>query len=89
MKFPILKQAGFLPFLITRLFTVFAIQIQAIVVAWHLYDLTRDPMALAYVGLAQFVPMVLCLPVAGDVADRFNRKLVLACGLWRVCAACR
>lgn len=85
MRSSILKQAGFLPFIITRLFTLFAVQIQAIVVGWHLYDTTQDPLALAYVGLAQFVPMVLCLPIAGDVADRYNRKVVLAIGLIVAC----
>ena len=44
---------GFLPFLIARIVVVFAVQIQAIVVAWQVYDLTRDPLSLAYVGLAQ------------------------------------
>lgn len=62
-------------------------QIQAIVVGWQVYDLTRDPMALAYVGLAQFVPMVLFLPSAGDLIDRFNRKTVLALS-WIVSAVC-
>lgn len=85
MQFPILQQTGLLPFLMTRLFTVFAVQIQSIIVGWHLYDKTHDPMALAYVGLAQFVPMVLCLPIAGDVADRYNRKVVLGSGLAVAC----
>lgn len=62
-------------------------QIQAIVVGWQIYDLTRDPMALAYVGLAQFIPMVLFLPSAGDIIDRFNRKAVLALS-WLVSALC-
>lgn len=85
MSVSILRQTGFLPFLITRIFTMFAIQIQSIIVGWHLYDTTHDPMALAYVGLAQFIPMVLCLPIAGDVADRYNRKKVLAIGLIVAC----
>ncbi|NJB65747.1 MFS family permease [Paenalcaligenes hominis] len=62
-------------------------QIQAIVVGWQIYDLTRDPMALAYVGLAQFIPMVLFLPSAGDIIDRFNRKTVLTLS-WVVSAIC-
>lgn len=82
-----LTQRSFLCFMITRLATIFAVQIQSIVVAWHLYDVTRDPMVLAYVGLAQFIPMLLTLPIAGDVVDRFNRKIVLACGL-SLAAAC-
>lgn len=85
MNFSILRQTGFLPFVFTRIFTLFAIQIQAIIVGWHLYDITHDPLALAYVGLAQFIPMVLCLPIAGDIADRYNRKVVLSVGLLVAC----
>lgn len=88
MKSPnIYTTPGFLPFLLARLCAVFAMQIQAIVVGWQVYDITRDPMSLAYVGLAQFIPMVLLLPSAGDLIDRFNRKTVLAVS-WIVSAIC-
>src|SRR5690554_616272 len=83
----VLRQQGFLPFLIARLAAVFAMQIQAVVVAWQVYDLTRDPLALAYVGLAQFLPMLLLLLPAGDLADRHSRKRLLA-GSWLVQALC-
>lgn len=62
-------------------------QIQAIVVGWQVYEITRDPMSLAYVGLAQFIPMLLLLPSAGDIIDRFNRKIVLAIS-WIISAIC-
>ncbi|GIZ13222.1 MFS transporter [Pseudomonas sp. NCCP-436] len=80
---------GFLPFLIARLLAVFAMYIQAIVVAWQVYDITRDPLSLAYVGLAQFIPMLLLLIPAGDLIDRFDRKriLMLSWLLEALCAA--
>ncbi|MBA1279106.1 MFS transporter [Stutzerimonas stutzeri] len=78
---------GFVPFLAARLLAVFAMQIQAVVVAWQVYDLTRDPLSLAYVGLAQFVPMLLLLLPAGDLIDRFDRKLILGLS-WLVEALC-
>lgn len=74
---PLHRQPGFLSFLLSRLAAVFAMQIQAVVVAWQVYDITRDPMALAYVGLAQFLPMVVLLLPAGDFVDRFSRKRIL------------
>lgn len=66
---------------------VFAMQIQAVVVAWQVYDMTRDPLSLAYVGLAQFIPMLLLLMPAGDLIDRFDRKRILALS-WTVQALC-
>lgn len=71
------RQPGFIAFLGARLAAVFAMQIQAVVVAWQLYDMTHDAMSLAYAGLAQFLPMVVLLLPAGDLIDRFPRKLIL------------
>ncbi len=62
-------------------------QIQAVVVAWQVYDITRDPLSLAYVGLAQFVPMLFLLLPAGDLIDRYDRKLILALS-WLLEATC-
>ncbi|PZR30400.1 MAG: MFS transporter, partial [Ectopseudomonas oleovorans] len=78
---------GFLAFLIARIVVVFAVQIQAVVVAWQVYDLTRDPLSLAYVGLAQFIPMLVLLMPAGDLIDRYDRKLILMLS-WLVEGVC-
>jgi hypothetical protein len=73
-----LRQPGFVPFLAARMLGLFAQQMQAVVVAWQVYDITRDPLSLAYVGLAQFLPMLLLLVPAGDLSDRMSRKRILA-----------
>lgn len=85
----IYHQPGFLPFVTSRLFSFFASQIQAVVVAWQVYDITRDPMTLAYVGLAQFLPMLFFLIPAGDLIDRFDRKkiVMLSWGVQGICSA--
>ena len=81
------RQPGFLPFLTARVLAMFAVQIMAVVVAWQVYELTRDPMSLAYVGLAQFLPMLFLLLPAGDLIDRFDRKWILGLS-WGVEALC-
>jgi MFS family permease len=53
---------------------------QSVAVSWQIYDVARDPLALGYAGLAQFVPMILLSLPAGDIADRFNRRTILAAG---------
>jgi MFS family permease len=53
---------------------------QSVAVSWLIYDIARDPLALGYAGLAQFVPMVLLSLPAGDVADRYNRRTILTVG---------
>ncbi|HYQ39111.1 MAG TPA: MFS transporter [Pseudomonas sp.] len=83
----IYRHPGFLPFLIGRVAAVGAMQIQAVIVAWQVYELTRDPLSLAYVGLAQFIPMLFLLMPAGDLIDRFDRKRILTLS-WAVEGLC-
>jgi MFS family permease len=65
-----------------RFCVVAALEMQSVAVGWQIYELTRRPLDLGYVGLAQFIPVVALFLVAGHVVDRFNRKSVLlACTL--------
>ncbi len=52
----------------------------SVAVGWQVYDLTRDPMALGLVGLAQFLPAMLFALPGGLAADRFDRRYVLLFG---------
>lgn len=67
----------YLLYWLARLFATFAIQIVVVAVGWKVYDLTRDPMALGYVGLMQFLPAFLLVLVTGTVADRVSRRLII------------
>ena len=49
-------------------------QIQATVVAWQVYAITKDPLALGLVGLAEALPFIGAALHAGHVADRHDRK---------------
>jgi MFS family permease len=55
----------------------FAVQIMSVAVGWQVYDLTRDPLDLGFVGLAQFLPALLLVLVTGLIADKFNRRLII------------
>ncbi len=83
----IFRHGGFAAFLAARLVAVVATQVQAVVVAWQVYDLTREPLALAWVGLAQFLPMLGLLLPAGDLIDRFDRRRILGLS-WSVGGLC-
>ena len=56
------------------------IQIQSVAVGWQIYAIARNPLALGYAGLAQFLPMVLCVLPAGHIADRYDRRMIIAFG---------
>jgi MFS family permease len=49
-------------------------QMQSVAVGWELYERTRSASALGFVGLVQFVPVLLLALPAGHAADRFSRK---------------
>src|SRR5262249_29287435 len=51
-------------------------QIQAVVVAWQIYDITRDPLSLGLMGLAEAFPFIGLSLYAGHVADNRNRHRV-------------
>ena len=51
-------------------------QIQAVVVAWQIYDITHDPLSLGLIGLAEVLPFIGFALYAGNVADRGNRRAI-------------
>ena len=51
---------------------------QAVAIGWQVYDLTRNPLDLGLVGLAQFLPSLGLALITGHVADRYDRRRVLA-----------
>jgi predicted MFS family arabinose efflux permease len=56
-------------------------QMLVVAIGWQVYSIHRNPLDLGLVGLAEFVPLpILALP-AGQLADRVQRRLVVAIGL--------
>jgi MFS family permease len=49
-------------------------QMQLVAINWHVYLLTKSPLALGLVGLFRGLPVILCSLAAGVVADAVNRK---------------
>lgn len=54
-----------------------AILIQEIIVAYSLYQLTRDPLTLGFIGLAEALPFIGLSLLGGYVADRWNKQRVM------------
>lgn len=73
-----LRNAGFRRYWFSRLAAAFATQIQIVAIGWQVYDLTRDPLDLGFVGLSQFLPALALVLVTGIAADRFRRRTIMA-----------
>src|SRR5688500_12514255 len=80
-RWALFRRPGFTPFVAARLGSTLAIQIQGVAVGWQVYDITGDPFDLGLVGLAQFLPSILLVLLTGAVADRFERRIVMAVSL--------
>jgi MFS family permease len=62
--------------------------VQSAAVGWELFQRTRSAAALGYVGLVQFLPVLLLSLPAGQAADRYSRKgLLLAAQLTMMLAS--
>ena len=76
------RYPAFLKFQAARFFIVVATEMQAVAVGWQVYEITKRPLDLGLVGLAQFLPGILLFLVSGHVADRFNRRnLLILCDI--------
>jgi len=74
---PLLYNRNFILFLITRSCNVIGVQIVTVAVGWYVYQLTRDPLDLGYIGLAQFAPSLALFLVAGYVSDKYDRRMTI------------
>jgi len=75
---PLFRIPGFTIYLSGRFLLGLINRAQVIAVGYHIYEITNNPIALGYVGISMFLPMVGFGLFAGDIADRVNRAIVLA-----------
>jgi MFS family permease len=87
--FTALRHRDFRLLWLGQLISVTGTQMQFVAINWHVYLLTKSPLALGAVGLVRILPIIFCSLVGGVVADAVDRKrLMLATqGSMLVCAA--
>jgi MFS family permease len=80
---------GFSYYILARVFIVASLEMQSVAVGWQVYDITKRPLDLGLVGLAQFLPGIFLFLIAGHLADRLDRrKILLSCyGGMAACSA--
>ena len=65
---------------LARFLIVAGLEMQSVAVGWQIFEITKRPLDLGLVGLAQFSPGILLFLVTGHAADMFNRrKLLMTC----------
>jgi MFS family permease len=68
---------SFVFFQSARFFIILATEMQSVAVGWQVYEITKKPLALGLVGLAQFLPGVFLFLLSGHAADRYERRKLL------------
>ena len=81
----LLSRRPYVLFLAGRFLGTLATGSQSVVIAWEVYELARQTMSLeeaafsvGMIGLAQFLPLFALTLVAGETADRHDRRRILA-----------
>jgi MFS family permease len=72
MRFP-----EFRSYIVMRFLFTFAYQVQAVVIGWHIYQLTKDPLSLGLIGLAEAIPSIMVTLYGGYIADKSDKKKLL------------
>jgi MFS family permease len=75
-----LRHPGYRAFVLGRAVFMVGSQMQTAAVAWFLYEKLGSVLALGYVGLVQIIPIILLALPAGHVADRVDRRKLIAAG---------
>lgn len=73
--------AVFRYFLVVRLCTTLAYQIQSVAIGWLVYDLTKSPISLGLIGLCTVLPYLSISLFGGYIADRVHRKRIIILSL--------
>jgi MFS family permease len=68
---------NFVSYTLARFLIVVSLEMQSVAVGWQIYEITRRPIDLGYVGLAQFLPGIVLFLFAGHAADIFDRRKLL------------
>jgi MFS family permease len=83
-SYEILRNGNFRALISGRFFLTFALQLQAVVVGWQVYEIKKDPLYLGLIGLAEAVPAISLALFGGHVVDRgqplaiYRRMILLA-----------
>jgi MFS family permease len=74
---PLLRQHDFRALLGARLTNGLAFSALGTVVGFQVYEITRDPLALGWLGLVEAIPALSLVLFGGHVADRYDRRTII------------
>ena len=73
----VLRHRDFRLLWLSQLVSLTGSQMQTVALHWHVYLLTRSPLALGALGLTRVVPIILFSLFGGVTADRYDRRRLM------------
>ena len=73
----VLKHQEFLRYIIARFFFIITLTMQATIISWKVYDITKDPFSIGLIGLIEFVPAFCMAFYSGYLIDKTDRRTLL------------
>lgn len=77
LPFPALKVPVFRNYLLGAFVSEMGNQMQTVAVAWQIYEMTRNPLYLGLIGVANFIPIMIFSLFGGLAADKVDRRKLL------------
>ncbi|HEX5667790.1 MAG TPA: MFS transporter [Chitinophagaceae bacterium] len=72
-----LRHTEFRFYIISRFFFILVLSMQATLISWKVYEITKDPFSIGLIGLIEFIPAVIMALYSGHIIDRNDKKKLL------------
>ncbi|HLO79721.1 MAG TPA: MFS transporter [Chitinophagaceae bacterium] len=72
-----LRHTEFRFYIISRFFFILVLSMQATLISWKVYEITKDPFSIGLIGLIEFIPAVMMALYSGHIIDRNDKKKLL------------
>jgi MFS family permease len=76
-SFAALRYFEFRMYIIARFFFIMVLTMQATLISWEVFAITKDPFSIGLIGLVEFVPAVIMAIYSGYIIDKSDKKKLL------------
>jgi MFS family permease len=76
-NFAAIRYVEFRNYIVSRFFFIIVLTMQATIISWKVYELTRDTFSIGMLGLVEFTPAFMLAFYSGYVIDRNDKRRLL------------
>ena len=76
-SFAALRYTEFRMYIIARFFFIMVLTMQATLISWEVFAITKDPFSIGLIGLVEFIPAVIMAIYSGYIIDKSDKKKLL------------